>query len=67
MPMISHPCKTCGTMLTYNRISKHRSYCPPCKVAANRASDRISLPIRRKRYGGLSMKKWRELEREDRG
>lgn len=65
--MVSHPCATCPTMLTYNCVSKRRKYCPPCKVKANRASDLVSLRLRRKRYGGLSIKAWKQLEQEDRG
>jgi hypothetical protein len=66
MPMVSHPCKTCPAVLTYEQRTKRRVYCAPCKRAADKASNIVSQALRRQRYGRLSIRTWRQLEQEER-
>jgi hypothetical protein len=49
--MVSHACKTCPTMLTYDRKTAWRLHCEPCQIKRDRASKYRSLKQRRERFG----------------
>lgn len=66
MTMISHCCKTCPTLLTYELRTNRRVYCKPCKKIANQKSDAVTRRLRYQRYGRMGIRKWKELEQEER-
>jgi hypothetical protein len=49
--IVSHKCKTCPTILTYEQRTRRRVYCTPCKRAADKASNAITQRMRDARYG----------------
>lgn len=49
--IISHRCKTCPTVLTYELRTKRRLYCEPCRKAAHDRSNAITLKMRDAKYG----------------
>ncbi len=49
--MISHQCKTCPAILTYELRTNRRVYCAPCRIAAHKASAAVTQRMRDARYG----------------
>jgi hypothetical protein len=62
MAWVEHQCKTCSTILCYEQKTNARIYCAPCRKVAIRLSNRISLRVRRSRYGRLSFRQYKALE-----
>lgn len=49
--IVTHRCKTCPTMLTYEQRTNRRLYCEPCRIAAHKAANQIAQRMRDARYG----------------
>ena len=49
--IVSHQCKTCPTILTYELRTNRRVYCEPCRIAAHKASAAITQRMRDARFG----------------
>ncbi len=49
--IITHQCKTCPAVLTYDLRTNRRLYCEPCKRAADKGAKAASQRLRDARYG----------------